>query len=69
MTLSQQLFRHCEILRHVSPLHVTHVMHALLSVTPIHYKCQYIFYKNIHEELLSSKIAETRDTRWPATVY
>ena len=59
-------FRHCEMPRHSTTLSsssthivVNHVMLTLLSLILVHYKCQYVFYKNVHGDLISSKNAGT----------
>ena len=68
--------RHCEIvwhfpgsLCHSYPFCTTHFMHTLLPVQSVHYERQYVFYKNVHDDLKISKIIKTGKTRQPATLY
>jgi len=58
-------------MKHGTPTYaaVTHIINILLSVLPVHYKCQSLFYSNIYGNLISSKILKTGDIRLPTKVY
>jgi len=55
---------------HGTPSHVAEsriYCYPIVGATSKH-KCQCVFYKNVHDDLISSKILKTSDTR-PATIY
>jgi len=40
---------------------------TFLPLTYTVYKCHKIFYQNVHNDLISSRILKTGDIRWPRT--